>query len=68
MTSSPQIRCAPGGMDPRSTLNASDVEQGIAADVKELLAFGHNGEKATSSRCQRTFISGWPTRELTRYS
>jgi hypothetical protein len=32
-----------------STLNASDVEQGIAADVKELLAFSHISEKPTQS-------------------
>ena len=30
-----------------STLNASDVGQGIAADVKELLAFSHISEKPT---------------------
>ncbi|MGB2636642.1 MAG: hypothetical protein WAM58_22135 [Candidatus Acidiferrum sp.] len=33
-----------GGMDPRFNVNASDVGQGIAADVKELLAFSHINE------------------------
>jgi hypothetical protein len=32
-----------------SKLNASDVGQGIAADVKELLAFSHISEKPTQS-------------------
>jgi hypothetical protein len=39
-----------GGMDPRFHINASDVGQGIAADVKEQLAFSHISEKPTIRR------------------
>jgi hypothetical protein len=36
-----------------STLNASTVEQGIAADVKELHAFSHISEKPTIQQSGR---------------
>jgi hypothetical protein len=39
-----------GGMDPRFHVNASDVGQGIAADVNEQLAFSHISEKPTIRR------------------